>query len=138
MKLITKNTDYAVRALLQLAKEPERLLSANELARRERIPAQFLKRLLQTLIKAKVLVSKEGIGGGVRLARSPEAIPLSDILTLFQGEFQISECMFRKKACPNRPICVLRKRVKAIEDRMAAEFKGITIRQLLQDLEEKQ
>jgi Rrf2 family protein len=135
MKLLTKNTDYAVRALMQLATEPGRYLSATEIANREKIPAQFLKRLLQTLIRGKLLSSKEGVGGGVQLAKKPSAIRVIDVITLFQGEFQISACMFRKKVCPNRATCVLRRRVKAIEDRLVAEFEGITIQKLLEDLQ---
>jgi Rrf2 family protein len=133
MKLLTKNTDYAVRALVRLARDPGRYLSATELARREAIPAPFLRRILQPLIRAKYLTAREGAAGGVRLRRRAAAIRLIDVIELFQGTFQISECMFRKRICPNRPTCPVRRRVAAISDRLAAEFAGITIATLARD-----
>jgi Rrf2 family protein len=136
MKLITKNTDYAVRALIQLAKEPGRYVSAAEISKRETIPVPFLKRLLQTLIKEKYLLSREGAAGGVRLNKRTDRIRIIDIMKLFQGEFRISECMFRKRICPNRATCVLRRRMRTIESNLIAEFAGITIATLLKDKEE--
>jgi Rrf2 family protein len=135
MKLLTKNTDYAVRALIHVAANPGRYIPASEIAKKESIPAQFLKRILQILIAEGFLSSKEGITGGVRLRREPGRISVIDIIRLFRGDFQISECMFRGKLCPNRPTCVLRARIQGIEQKITKEFEGISIADLLKDTE---
>jgi len=134
MKFLTKNTDYAVRALIELAQEKERPLSARAIADRQDIPYQYLRRLLQALIKEGIVTSKEGVRGGMMLNRSAKSIGLADIIRLFQGDIKLSECMFRKRICCNRAKCVLRKRIAHIEELVKREMSGITIEDLLSDV----
>jgi Rrf2 family protein len=134
MKLLNKGTDYAVRALLGLAVSRGELTTARELSAGQNIPYQFLRRILSKLIEEGYVSAKEGASGGVRLAVKPEKIGLMDVLRIFQGEIVLSECMFRKKMCANRATCVLRKRIKSIEQKVAGEFEGITLGTLLKDL----
>ena len=134
MKLITKETDYALRALLNLARE-DGYISSRKLAAREGIPLHFLRRILQSLIKAGVVESREGAAGGVRLKAEPEKIRLTDIIKIFQGRIQFSQCIFRKKICTNHATCVIRKRIERIESKVADELGKTTIADLLQDQE---
>ena len=99
MKLITKESDYAIRAVMRLAACGNGYVSSRELARQEDIPLHFLRRILQALIKAGLAESKEGVSGGARLKVKPQSIHLSDVIRLFQGDIQLAECMFRKKIC---------------------------------------
>lgn len=134
MKLITKETDYALRALVNLARA-DGYLSSREIAGREKVPLHFLRRILQKLIKAGVLESREGVAGGVRLKAQPRDIRLTDVIKIFQGKIQFSECVFKKKICTNHATCVIRKRVEEIENQVADEFGNTTIADLLQDQE---
>ena len=131
MKLFTKQSDYAVRAIVSLARASGAYRSSREIAREERIPLPFLRRILQTLAQHGVVEAREGAAGGVRLARSPRVIRLSDIITHFQGPVQLSECLFHKRLCQNRATCVLRHRIVAIEALVSREFDKITIAALL-------
>jgi Rrf2 family protein len=135
MKLITKETDYAIRAILNLAKHGDGFVASRGIASEEDIPLQFLRRILRTLIKGGLMASKEGVAGGVRLRVAPGKIKLADLIRLMQGDIQLAECMFRKRLCSNRKTCVLRKRIKKIENLVTREFEGMTIRDLLRDLE---
>ena len=134
MKLLIKQTDYAVRALLLLAQHQGGFMSSSVMAKRNKMPLHFLRRVLQTLIKNGLIVSQEGIDGGVKLCVKPRSIYLNDLIMMFQGKIQLSECMFRNKICPNRDSCVLRKRMKTVEKKVVDEFKGISIQTLLNDL----
>lgn len=134
MQLINKNIDYAVRALLYLALQKERLVPSREIAEKEGIPLQFIRRILQALKKGGYIITKEGVQGGHRLQQAADAISVRQVIELFHGTFALSECMFRKKLCPNRGKCVLRKRIKAIEKTVADEFNGITIATLAADI----
>ena len=134
MKLLTKDTDYAVRAVLHLARSKDGYRSSREIAGTEGIPLQFLRRILQKLTKAGIVVSREGVNGGVKLKASPKNIRLSDIIRIFQGDIELSECMFRKKLCARRSKCVLRARIKAIEEVVNREFNRVTIATLIRDL----
>jgi Rrf2 family protein len=136
MKLITKETDYALRALLNLARDGG-YMSSRTIAGKEGIPLHFLRRILQSLIKAGVIESKEGASGGVRLKARPADIRLTDIIKIFQGRIQFSECIFRKKICTNHATCVIRRRLERIESKVADELGNTTIADLLQDQEVK-
>jgi Rrf2 family protein len=133
MKLLTKNTDYAVRAVIHLAGHDNGYVSSTEIALAEKIPLHFLRRILQTLKRRGIVESKEGATGGVRLGVKPGRIRISDIMKIFQGEIELSACVFRKKPCENRKTCVLRKRIKEIEGIVRKEFDRVTIAELLED-----
>lgn len=135
MRLITKETDYAIRAVMNMGKRHGSLVSSATISDEEQIPLQFLRRILQGLIGARIVTSREGIAGGVRLRTRPERIQVLDIMRAFQGPVELSGCMFRKRICANRGTCVLRRRIKDIEKALTAQFAGISIADLLSDIE---
>jgi Rrf2 family transcriptional regulator, cysteine metabolism repressor len=135
MKVLTKNTDYAIRALLALAAEQGSYLSAKAIAAGQDIPYQFLRRLLQEMIRHNLIVSKEGVRGGFMLEKNPDEITVTQLIEIFQGKVQVSECMFRKQICANRSRCVLRHEIMRVEQVVQSEFEKVTIGKLLRDLE---
>ncbi|NTW74369.1 MAG: Rrf2 family transcriptional regulator, partial [Chlorobiaceae bacterium] len=134
MKVLNKHTDYAVRALIALGMKPGSRVSARTISEAQSIPYQFLRRILQELIRSGLISSKEGAGGGVALAREPDDIRVSDVIGIFQGSVQVSECMFRKQICSNRSNCVLRHEIMRIERMVNEEFGKVTIGKLVADL----
>jgi Rrf2 family protein len=135
MKLLTKQTDYAIRAVLHLARRHDAFVASRTIATSEDIPLQFLRRILRALTEVGLVESKEGVTGGARLKADPGKIKIADLIRLFQGDIQLAECMFRKQLCSNRGTCVLRRRIKEIENVVTREFEGLTIGDLLHDLE---
>lgn len=133
MKLITRDTDYAVRALCFIAHQKERVVSVNELVKELAIPKPFLRKILQILNKKGILYSHKGAGGGFSLARPADKIFIVELMEVFQGEFSLNECLFKKKACPQRPGCSLRKRIAAIEDKVRHDLNGLTVQSLLKE-----
>lgn len=134
MKLITKDTDYAIRALVRLGVNKKKLLSAREIALKEKIPFAFLRRILQRLAKANMIESKEGNSGGIKLKKIASDIKIIDVIKVLQGNFELIDCLFRKKICHRRGSCPLRKRIKGIEKKVAAELLNISIEDLIKDL----
>ncbi|MEI8186392.1 MAG: Rrf2 family transcriptional regulator [Chlorobiaceae bacterium] len=135
MKVLTKNTDYAIRALLALAAQKGSYISAKSIADGHDIPYQFLRRLLQEMIRHNLIVSKEGVRGGFMMQKNPDNITVTELIEIFQGKVQVSECMFRKQICGNRARCVLRHEIMRIEQVVQSEFEKVTIGQLLRNLE---
>jgi len=134
MKLLTKNTDYAIRALIRMAADPGRFVPSQEIAEKEGIPLPFLRTILRKLARERLLETREGAAGGARLAADPREIRVSDLIRLFQGTICLSKCMFRRKLCGNRSNCVLRRRLLEIERTVADRFDTITVAGLLDDL----
>lgn len=134
MKLITRDTDYAVRAVCYIAKNGKRVVSVAELVKKLRIPRAFLRKLLQTLNRKKMLVSHKGQGGGFTLAKRPERILLVDLIRIFQGSLRLNECIFKKTLCPNIKVCPLKKKIDIIEGYVARELREISIASLLKGM----
>ncbi len=135
MKLLTKESDYAIRAIVSAARRGDGYVSSRRIAEEESIPLQFLRRILVALVKAGVVQSKEGVNGGIRLIKDPQSIRLADIIRIFQGDIRLTECLFRRKLCSNRNTCVLRRRIARIEQLVTSEFERITIADLIKDME---
>ena len=131
MNLITRNTDYAIRALAFIAKHEKKILSVTQLVERLKIPRPFLRKILQILNKKKLLSSYKGQGGGFRLAVTPDRIRLLDLIEVFQGRFRLNECAFKKRICPNIKSCELKKRIDRIQKYVISELKDITLLSLL-------
>ncbi|MBM3255649.1 MAG: Rrf2 family transcriptional regulator, partial [Candidatus Omnitrophica bacterium] len=74
MKLITRDTDYALRALCFVARSKDGVVSVSELVDSLKIPKPFLRKSLQLLNKKGVLKSYKGLGGGFKLTRKPRQL----------------------------------------------------------------
>mgnify|MGYP000144225596 CR=1 FL=1 len=131
MKLITRNTDYAVRALCCIAEQKQEVISANQLVKFLKMPRPFLRKILQTLNKEGLLNSSKGKGGGFTLAVSPGEITLTDVMEIFQGPLKLNECTFKKMVCPNVKDCLLKKKIDEIEKEVILRLKAITFESLL-------
>jgi Rrf2 family protein len=132
MQFLTKETDYAVRALISIADAPGRSSTASAVAATEKIPRLFLRRVLAKLAAAGLLSSQKGRGGGFAMLARPERITMVDVIRVFQGEVELSECLVRGIPCCNRPTCPVRRKVKGVERVLRRELSAITIAMLVQ------
>ncbi len=103
--LITRETDYAVRTVLYLAREGNRIANVTEVAHAMHIPESFLAKILQRLTKSNILVSSRGVKGGFKLAKKPSEISLLDILMSIQGAATINLCVIDSKKCKLSATC---------------------------------
>ena len=130
MKLITRDTDYAIRALNYIVCNEGRTVSITELVRELETPKPFLRKILQLLSINGILKSYKGNNGGFILAREPDNIFLLDLMQIFQGQFRISECMFKKDTCPNQQYCLLKVEIDSIEKMVLEKISSITLKSL--------
>ncbi len=131
MKLITRNTDYAVRALCSIAENKEKILSVSKLVKYLEMPRPFLRKILQILNKEGLLNSYKGKDGGFALALPPEKISLIDVMEIFQGAIRLNECKFKKSDCPYTSNCLLKKEIDGIEKEVMVKLKAITIASII-------
>ena len=131
MKLITRDTDYSIRALVCIARNKDRIISITELVKELGVPRPFLRKILQLLSTSGILKSYRGKNGGFELAIKPENLHLSDLMEIFQGKFVLSECLFKKNICPNQISCKLRAQLDSLEELVENKIKEITLASLL-------
>ena len=130
MKLITRDTDYAVRAVCYIAKK-NKIVAVTKLVKELGVPQPFMRKILQRLSREKILVSYKGQAGGFKLRLPPEKIFVYSIMGIFQGKFSLNGCFLKKNICPNRGKCILRKKIKAIEEEALMKLKSINIASLI-------
>ncbi len=131
MKLLTRNTDYAVRALSYIAMENGRTITVAELSEELKISWSFLRKILQILSREGLVFSIKGKGGGFRLAQPANRIFLLDLIRIFQGLIRLNACIINNTACPNIRICILKKKIDIIEKSIISELHPVTLETLL-------
>jgi Rrf2 family protein len=131
MKLITRDTDYALRSVCFIAKHNKKLVSASELVEELNIPKPFLRRLLQQLGRSGILKSFKGQGGGFSLGKPASKIYLTELMRVFQGPIKINECFLNRKLCPNTATCMLKKKIDSLEKNVVNELDKVTVASLI-------
>lgn len=131
MKLIKRDTDYAIRAVSFIAKEGPRVVTVPDIVKALRVPRPFIRKILQSLTRKKILVSYKGRGGGFAMAARPGDISMIDLIEVFEGPLRINECLFKKALCPNRKTCIFKKRLDRIEDYVVSQLKKIRLSELI-------
>lgn len=106
---ITRQADYAVRAVLYLARlGPGGRASTAQIAREQKIPLTFLAKIVSQLSSAGVVRATRGAHGGVALARGADEISLLDIIEAIDGPVMLSECTLNPDTCTLSDDCVVR------------------------------
>jgi Rrf2 family protein len=129
--LITRETDYAVRTVLYLARKSGRMVSVTEIAEAMQIPKTFLAKLLQRLVKHHVLLSSRGVSGGFQLAKKPSAITLLDIMVAMQGPAGINICAVDSNRCGLSSTCTVHPVWVAIRKEVEKRLDRVTIAKLI-------
>ncbi len=102
---ITKKSEYAVSALVELAQCPGQFVSSKVIAGRQEIPVNFLPQIVAQLGARGWVVGVRGPGGGVRLEVDPETITLKDVIELIEGPIAISKCLAGELTCSREGNC---------------------------------
>jgi len=106
---ITRQADYAVRAILHLARAGNTERSATSaIAKEQKIPPSFLAKIISQLSIAGLLHTSRGARGGVTLAREPREITLLEVVEAIDGPIQLNECVTNEGACSFEDNCPIR------------------------------
>jgi len=106
---ITRQADYAVRAVLYLARlEPNQRAATSQVAQEQHIPPSFLAKIISQLSIAGLLHTSRGARGGVTLAREPKAITLLEVIEAIDGPILLNECVSDNSVCTFDDDCPLR------------------------------
>ncbi|MGB7875489.1 MAG: Rrf2 family transcriptional regulator [Anaerolineales bacterium] len=106
---ITRQADYAVRAVLYLARlEPNQRAATSLVAQEQHIPPSFLAKIISQLSIAGLLHTSRGARGGVTLAREPKGITLLEVIESIDGPIMLNECVSDNSICTFDEDCPLR------------------------------
>ena len=136
MLQINRQTDYAVRVVLALAKRPQGTrLSSGEIQREMLIPRAFMSRIVAQLAAAGLVRTFAGRNGGLELPASPSDVTLKHVVEAFEGPILLSECMHSKGEddCPFRTDCPVRSKWGRVQVAMLREMASITFEDLVKE-----
>ena len=106
---ITRQADYAVRAMVYLAQlGPDHRAATGQIAQAKSIPPSFLAKIVSQLSVAGLLQTSRGARGGVSLAKPPEAISLLDVVEAIDGPILLNDCVGVLSSCKYDDNCPLK------------------------------
>jgi Rrf2 family protein len=131
---VNRQTDYAIRVVLALAKQPQGTrLSSSEIGKEMLVPAAFLARIVAQLAQAELVHTFPGRGGGLQLSRSADDITLQDVVELMEGPFLLSECMLDEQACPFEGACPVRTRWSRLQKTILDELANTKFSEIVKE-----
>ena len=131
--MISKTDQYALRAVLYLAQNPERPVRAAQVAGALRLPANYLSKILHTLARVGLLASERGPQGGFRLARPAAEISLAEIIQPFDTTASERSCLFGRPECSDESPCRVHHHWKQASDPVIDFFQDTRISDLLDE-----
>jgi Rrf2 family protein len=129
---ITRQADYAVRAVLHLARmgNTERAATST-VAKEQNIPPSFLAKIISQLSIAGLLHTSRGARGGVTLARDPKEITLLEVVEAIDGPIQLNECVGNDGVCTFEEDCPIKPVWCNAQEELVQRLKSTNFAQLL-------
>lgn len=132
MLRLSKKADYALIAVKHLAihQTAGASSSAREMAEAYGIPLELLAKILQRLVRARLLQSVQGTRGGYRLARQPLTISVADVIQAVDGPVTVTACSPQDHRCDQFSKCSIRDPLWKIKTRILDTLTTVTVAEL--------
>jgi Rrf2 family protein len=131
MDVVRRNTDYAARLMVHLAKHyGNGPISTRAAAAEEQVPYQLACKLMQKLNNTKLVSSCMGPKGGFVLGAEPSKISLLEVVEAIQGPITMNRCLLSEDACSRETICTVREKLADIQENMTRGLAAITLDEL--------
>jgi FeS assembly SUF system regulator len=108
MLRLSKLADYATVVMVYLAKHPQSLKNAKQVAQDIHLAVPTVSKLLKLLAQADLLISQRGAKGGYQLARPAEDISVKNLIDAIEGNCGLTECTYNEGECALESVCGLR------------------------------
>jgi len=132
--MVTREADYAIRALLRLAlQEDGQVLSTTVLSEEMEIPYRFLRKILLKLLEEGFVTSTRGKQGGLRLAKPPTTVSLLDIIQMMNPEaVLLNDCLADPDFCDRSERCVVHMALAEIQQELCKRVSEVSLATLVQ------
>jgi Rrf2 family protein len=135
MLRLSKKSDYALIAMKHLAMRPDASSSAREISESYDIPLELLAKVLQRLVRARLLVSVQGTRGGYRLARSAALISVADVIQSVDGPVTMTACSEEDHNCDQFTKCSIRDPLWKIKNRILESLQTVSVAEMAADID---
>jgi Rrf2 family protein len=139
--MLSNTCKYALRALIYLAKysKNDSRIGIKKISEDLSISSPFLGKILQNLVKQKLLVSTKGPNGGFSLAKNPEDISLWDIVINVDGEEYFTNCLIGLRPCkthdPSKPLCPVHSKYDELRKQTIEFYRPTSLKTISEEIE---
>lgn len=136
--IFSGKTEYAVRSLAELAsRKPEGSIMLDDVIAGTGLPRDFVAKIFQELVRAKILASTRGRGGGFALARPAHQITLLSIIDAVEGAGRLDACVVGLERCNDAMPCAQHDLYKPIRQRLKDYLTTTTLADMAASLKQK-
>ena len=130
--IITRATEYSIRAVLHLAaRYPAEVVSKQEICDAEGVTPAFLTKILQPLIRSGLVRSKRGVAGGFALARNPAKLTQLDVMQVVEEPLTLNQCLLEGHQCERECTCPVHRMWAEAREKIEGVFSGKSLSQLV-------
>jgi Rrf2 family iron-sulfur cluster assembly transcriptional regulator len=139
--MLSNTCKYALRALIYLGKysEDDKRIGIKKISDDLNLSSPFLGKILQNLVKQKLLVSTKGPNGGFALGKKSNEITLWDIVTKVDGEEFFTNCLISLEPCkthdPSKPLCPVHSQYDKLRTEITSFYKDTTLEIISRDID---
>lgn len=131
---ISRKTEYAIRGMIYLAKQPrDQFVMIKEITKATKTSPVFLVKIFQGLSNANLVVSSRGAVGGFKLSKKPEHITLRDILEATEGPVIMNLCVIDNRSCGFSKTCSAHVAWKRLRNSMNVILEDVTLKEIASD-----
>lgn len=136
--MFSTSCHYGLQATLFIAFKYEKgkNVELTEIAKKQDIPKHFLSKILQMLVKQKLLKSMKGPTGGFSLTRPPDQIRLIEVVDAIDGMDIFTQCGIGFKQCSDENPCPIHHDYKGVRDKVRELFENKSFAELIEDVKE--
>ena len=122
---ITRQADYALRAMVHLARlKPDEKAATKKIAEQQKIPPSFLAKIISQLSIAKLIYTSRGARGGVVLSRPASDISLLEVIEAIDGPIALNECTVSPGNCDKAEECPLHDIWQETQDQLVDKLRN--------------
>ncbi|MBX2976377.1 MAG: Rrf2 family transcriptional regulator [Ignavibacteriaceae bacterium] len=132
MLKLSKKIEYSLIALKSIKDSMDgELLSAKEISEQNNLSYDLLAKVLQNLVRKKILISTQGTKGGYTFAKNPSEVSVFSIISIFENNIGITNCLKNDEPfCYNSENCCIKNPMTKVQNDIYRYFKSVTINQL--------
>jgi Rrf2 family transcriptional regulator, nitric oxide-sensitive transcriptional repressor len=130
--MLSQTVEYALRAVAYLGQQSPKARTTDQIATVTKVPKAYLSKVLQSLVHAGILNSQRGIGGGISLAKDPDALTILEVVDAVDPIQRIKTCPLGL-AAHGVHLCPLHRRLDDAMATVEQAFGETTLSEVLAD-----
>jgi FeS assembly SUF system regulator len=130
MMRMSKLADYSTVVMTYMARKPDALHSAHEVAEGVGLALPTVSKIFKILARGRLVVSTRGVKGGYLLARAPEKISIAEIIDTVEGRIALTECSHTAGLCLQESHCSVRGNWQKINHAVRGALAGVSLAEM--------